>query len=299
MVQALKSWPRSNWGFRREPKVPYNGAEGVPIREEVIEERPDAVVTRNNYGALCLNVDDVLFVDVDDEDLLRMPVGSTSRAARWALVAALLVASSAWLFPHFNACNEPVAAWPFALKSLLPGFLLSWMVIYWSAHAWHVWRCKRSGMALGLATAAVKEILQHQPNGCWRIYKTPAGGRVMAVHGLFDPTAEQTQDLMKQLRVDPLYAAMCRRQQCFRARVSAKPWRMPNMERMRGPVWPVPPAALARRQAWVEIYNRAAPEFSACHLVEVVGSAPSDPKAQRVQQWHDDLCQAQAQKTLA
>src|SRR5688572_3564263 len=54
---------------RRESKVAYNGADGLPIREEVLREfsEADAVVTRNQYGAHCLNVRDVLFADVDLE----------------------------------------------------------------------------------------------------------------------------------------------------------------------------------------------------------------------------------------
>src|SRR5215213_11886460 len=51
--------------IRREPKVPYNGAEGVPIREEIVAEHGETVITRNSYGALCLNTPDVLFADVD------------------------------------------------------------------------------------------------------------------------------------------------------------------------------------------------------------------------------------------
>ena len=50
---------------RREHKVTYNGAEGLPIREEVLERHGNVVITRNIYGARCLNVPDVLFADVD------------------------------------------------------------------------------------------------------------------------------------------------------------------------------------------------------------------------------------------
>lgn len=40
-----------------------------PVREPVVEELgPEAVVTRNSYGALCLNTQDVAFVDVDVKD---------------------------------------------------------------------------------------------------------------------------------------------------------------------------------------------------------------------------------------
>jgi hypothetical protein len=54
---------------RREPKVPYHGAEGVPIREEVLAEHDGVVITRNSYGARCLNSEDVLFADVDFDEV--------------------------------------------------------------------------------------------------------------------------------------------------------------------------------------------------------------------------------------
>ena len=57
---------------RREAKVPYNSADGLPIREEVLERlEHGAVVTRNSYGAHCLNTPDVLFADLDFEPDLR------------------------------------------------------------------------------------------------------------------------------------------------------------------------------------------------------------------------------------
>ena len=50
---------------RREPKLAYNGAEGVPIREEIVSRQGETVITRNVYGALCLNTPNVLFADID------------------------------------------------------------------------------------------------------------------------------------------------------------------------------------------------------------------------------------------
>lgn len=61
---------------KREPKVPYNGAAGIPIREEVLERHGEQVITRNSYGAHCLNSPDALFADID----LR-PGRQTSRRA--------------------------------------------------------------------------------------------------------------------------------------------------------------------------------------------------------------------------
>lgn len=50
---------------RTEPRVPYNGAEGVPIREEVLARHGEQVITRNAYGARCLNSPNALFADSD------------------------------------------------------------------------------------------------------------------------------------------------------------------------------------------------------------------------------------------
>ena len=38
---------------RREERVQYNGSDGMPIREEIIQLHDDAVVSRNIHGALC------------------------------------------------------------------------------------------------------------------------------------------------------------------------------------------------------------------------------------------------------
>lgn len=52
---------------RRERATAYGGSQGLPIREEIVLEREDldVVVTRNGYGALCLNSTRAMFVDVD------------------------------------------------------------------------------------------------------------------------------------------------------------------------------------------------------------------------------------------
>jgi len=57
---------------RREPKVAYNGADGVPVREEVLARHGEHVIMRNQYGSRCLNTPDALFGDVDLDSTLRI-----------------------------------------------------------------------------------------------------------------------------------------------------------------------------------------------------------------------------------
>jgi len=45
---------------RVESRRPYHGAEGTPIREEIVARQGETIITRNSYGAQCLNTPDVL-----------------------------------------------------------------------------------------------------------------------------------------------------------------------------------------------------------------------------------------------
>src|SRR3954462_14928611 len=74
---------------RRETRVAYNGADGVPIREEIVSRHGDAVVTRNAYGARCLNTPNVLFADVDFPTDYPFPVGCVILLVLLGLAAAV------------------------------------------------------------------------------------------------------------------------------------------------------------------------------------------------------------------
>jgi hypothetical protein len=107
---------------RREPKRAYNGAAGVPIREEIVERQGDTVVTRNTYGARCLNTPDVLFVDIDFEEPLRgslflfafMPALIAGVVGGWAartwlggLIAFFVVFAVAWVVGQRKKRGDP------------------------------------------------------------------------------------------------------------------------------------------------------------------------------------------------
>lgn len=77
---------------RREWKRPYNGSEGVPIREEIVSRHGNAVVTRNGYGARCLNTPDVFFADIDFDE----PGAGRLGWAVFALLAAMAVSVGFW-----------------------------------------------------------------------------------------------------------------------------------------------------------------------------------------------------------
>lgn len=66
---------------------------------------------------------------------------------------------------------------------------------------------------------------QANPGWNWRIYRTRGGLRLLATHALFDPADPVCEKVFAAVDADPLYRRLCRTQECFRARLTPKPWR--------------------------------------------------------------------------
>ena len=266
---------------RLEPKVPYNGADGIPIREEIISRFGQTVITRNAYGARCLNTPNVLFADLDFEDGTRISVSCLG------VLVTLGIAVAAG-FVSNSVCFGGVAL---ALIGVL-GMSIVRRV--------NRKRC-RPEAAEGRARVRIDKFLAKNPDWSFRIYRTPAGLRLLAMHRMFDPREPDVAACFRELGCDPVYARMCVNQNCFRARISPKPWRIGISSHMkpRPGVWPVSPDQMPNRAAWVGAYEKKAEEFSACRFVESVGSGAEDSTARGVQKLHDDLCGANAERPLA
>lgn len=275
---------------RRERKVPYAGADGLPIREEVVARVDDAVITRNSYGARCLNTPGVLFADIDfpDTPSARM-VGIT------ALFLLALGAGAVYLFAAEDASASTL--W----LAGATGAMLTMLLASTIADLVRRMVVRAQGGPEVRARGNVLRFMRTRPDWSVHVYRTPAGLRLLATHRLFDPREAEVAACFKELRTDPVYVAMCLNQHCFRARVSAKPWRIGIKDRLtpRRGVWPVSPERLPQRRAWLEHYDRAAAGFAACRFVESLGSGVSAPAARAVQQLHDELCQARSDLPIA
>lgn len=157
------------------------------------------------------------------------------------------------------------------------------------------------GGPIELTLRRTRTFARSHPAWLLRVYRTPAGLRLLALHAPFAATDPAVADFFKALRVDPVYARMCRHQRCFRARLSAKPWRagISRHLRPRTAVWPLPPERLAVRQAWIRDYERAAAAFAACTFVTEIGSGSVHPRAAAVRDLHDRESRALAGLPLA
>lgn len=268
---------------RREPRIPYNGADGVPIREEILDRRLDCVITRNSYGAKCLNTPTVFIADIDFE--------TSSSFETWAIGLsglALAVALPALYFaPRFRVIILSVPAMTMFLAIAV-------------RFAFKLARRLRGGIE-AIARERVRRFVENHPDWYVRLYRTPAGMRVIALHQIFDPTDQSVAEAFQTMGVDPIYAQMCVRQHCFRARVSPKPWRIgiATHLRPRPGVWPVRAEQMSSRIAWIADYDAQSGAYAACTYVESLGSGKVDSQAKSVQEWHDQLCQASSTLPIA
>jgi hypothetical protein len=267
---------------RRELKRAYNGSEGVPIREEIVASYGESVLTRNSYGAVCLNTPNVMFADIDFSD-------SPSGRLVWSVVMFLVaVAIGVGFWRH---------SWLFGFLAVLVALLACFRI----AGALHRLFVGMAGGPAELAKTRIRRFLREHPDWNLRLYRTPAGLRVMVTHATLDPREPVVAECFRVLGVDPIYARMCLRQHCFRARVSPKPWRIGIGQHMRPRpgIWPVDPARLPERQRWIDEYERAAGNYSSCRFIEALGSGAVSTEVADVVRIHDELCQASSNLSIA
>lgn len=268
---------------RRESKDTYGTADGVPIREEVVSRHGNIAITRNSYGSLCLNTPNVFFADVDAQwrgelkiqllgCMLIVLAGITAGVwQRSFLLGAGLIIGLPWLWAQFNQWIN--------LKRRPLGEE----------------KAKQDNLE------AIHAFAARHPEWHLRVYETPAGYRLLAMHDVFDPQSDTTRKALEEMNSDKRFATLCALQSCFRARVSPKYWRTGYRPKELLPKskWPFPPEHLPRRQAWVTGYDLHSSRFASCRFVERLGSHAVHPDAETVQYLHDKLCQSNASLPLA
>jgi hypothetical protein len=259
---------------RVDHKVSYNGAEGLPIREEIIRSHNDAVITRNSYGALCLNTPDVLFADIDFE------IEPSFKMSFISFTILLFISVIVGLnFDSWGVFFVGVVA-TILFTSTLSDFLFKL-------------KERKDGKPEERSLRIIHEFSIKNPTWHLRLYRTPMGFRVLVMHKTFNPRSEESIQFLKDVDSDPLYVQMSKNQNCFRARISPKPWRI-GVGRL-GPrpgVWPINSKHIPGRIEWVKNYNEVSKNFSSCRFVEELGSNEIDPKAEFVRNIHDEYCQA-------
>ena len=125
------------------------------------------------------------------------------------------------------------------------------------------------------------------PDWGFRVYRTAAGVRLLVTHDTFDPKGSEVSEVMKALGSDPLYMRLCRAQECFRARLTPKPWRVGLQAPLFRHPW-VGTHAERTAQRWLADYERACAKAATCRLVTTLGNTRIDSPASSIIRIHDE-----------
>lgn len=266
----------------------YNGADGHPIREEIVEKQTHAIVTRNSYGARCLNTPSVFIADID------YPENPISCAL--VVTGIFIGVAAGGAVARMALFNEWSAAIAFGV------FMATTVLFPWLVHTLREVSINLRGGRDQIALAQIDHFVEKNPGWHLRVYRSPNGFRLIALHQLFDARSEEVESAFRALGVDPIYVVMCQKQNCFRARLSAKPWRMdftPDCNLSRS-VWPVAEELTEQRNRWIEQYEEAAANFAACQFIKSLGAELRvDPTASSVCEFHDSQCKSDLDLPLA
>jgi hypothetical protein len=148
------------------------------------------------------------------------------------------------------------------------------------------------------AKGRLEAFLDVNPQWSMRLYRTAAGLRILVTHALFDPSADSTRMQLESLGSDPLYVRLCRDQGCFRARLTAKPWRCDHAPNRIA--WPFETDG-ARRQfeQWLADYEQRQRDYATCRYEGSLGGKSVHPDVQPVIEMHDERSRAHQDLPLA
>ena len=159
-------------------------------------------------------------------------------------------------------------------------------------------RQQRMRAACDATVQAVRDWAQRNPQHSFRLYRTFAGLRLLFTDRLYDPTSDETVDLLKSLGSDPWYRRLTKRQECFRARLTPKPQRCGcEKPRDRYP-WDDPVKERAYRQ-WEQEYEEKTTGYVTCQLVERFGDDGPDAHTNTIVDIHDKYACGEAGARLA
>ncbi len=111
---------------------------------------------------------------------------------------------------------------------------------------------------------------QSHPDHAFRLYQTAAGYRLLFTSRLYEPLSEEVDRIFRGLGADSLYRLLTSKQACFRARISPKYWRLPNMLRYAPPHFDRD-LYLSASQEWIDRYDQDCGGYRVCTLTETFG----------------------------
>jgi hypothetical protein len=133
----------------------------------------------------------------------------------------------------------------------------------------------------------VRSWAENNPHRSFRLYRTAAGMRLLMTDRVYEPAAADTTQLLEELGSDPLYHKLTQVQECFRARLTPKPWRCG----IANPPCRFPFAdhqTEVKFRRWEAEYSEKSKRHRACELVGTFGVAPRNDIIEQTIRIHDE-----------
>jgi hypothetical protein len=159
----------------------------------------------------------------------------------------------------------------------------------------------RSQPPVNPQNAAVIDIenwTRQNSNWGWRIYRTRAGLRLLATQGLVEANSTMARDVFTAFKADPLYQKLCENQNCYRARLTPKPWRCGIYQKPQRWPWATPQDE-KRFRKWDAEYQAHAEKWATCEFLRQVGNPAVHPQVQAILKIHDSTTRAESKMQLA
>ncbi len=320
------------------------------------------IVTRNSYGAQVANVNNIAIIDIDNIDLLlHLYPNDYNNYDKFIGVtptpSANVKPSNTKSLPNSpqKSASMKRQVWVFIILFIIIASVIAWQSLSWlwligvmllgTAFLW--WQASKNEQEHSQANKKKYEayLAELQPfmrdlidkrvanysNEHFRLYKTPAGFRIFATHDTILPSDKVVEEWFRYFHADANYARLCQSQQCFRARLTPKPWRMTEvdenklnkqipaknfwftdinlndasldeMDEEQYNDFEEQQSELAARQKWITDYDIFAQGYRSCQYIESFKGRDSKPDQVAINefvQWHDDVCQVDKELPLA
>ncbi|MCJ8330064.1 MAG: hypothetical protein HRT89_01950 [Lentisphaeria bacterium] len=129
----------------------------------------------------------------------------------------------------------------------------------------------------------------------FRVYQTKAGFRLLFTNQYFDPTSPETERIFDELGADSLYKRLTIKQDCYRARLTVKPWRV----NFYPPPGSFPEIDSKQLESWVKTYEEKSEDYVVCKFIEQMGTEVIDETMGMIISVHDKYCCSDTNKPLA
>lgn len=172
---------------------------------------------------------------------------------------------------------------------------------FWQALHWLISGAKRKRVQENLEVQTLQNIHQWadaNPTRHFRLYRTRRGLRIIFTDKLYDPQSDETRAILDGLESDPLYKQLTDKQQCFRARLTPKPWRCKCQRPPSKYPWDDHAKETQYRQ-WQQRYENASTNYKTCVFMEHYGSYAQNDPIQKIIDIHDRWTCSQNELPLA